>query len=62
MRTVPSPSPPPASIGTQYEIEGYEVQPNQKKETAKIGAPTKAISRRFSGGTGSGAYSFMKRS
>ena len=46
----------PAIIGAQNEILGYEVQANQKKEMTKMGLETTAISRRTSGGTGSGAY------
>lgn len=45
----------PAIIGAQNEILGYDVQANQKKEIAKIGPETIAISRRTSGGTGLGA-------
>lgn len=61
IRTVLKPTPPAASIGAQNVMEGKDVQPNQKKDIAKIGAPINAISSRFSGGTGAGLYSATKR-
>ena len=45
----------PANMGAQNDIDGYEVQPNQKKEIAKIGEAYKHKSKRYSGGTGAGA-------
>jgi len=57
MQKIPKPMTPPATRGDQRETEGNDVQPNQKKEIAKIGAPTMVISRRASGGTCAGAYS-----
>jgi len=45
----------PEDKGTQKDIHGKEVQPNQKKEAANRGPAMSAISRRCSGGTGLGA-------
>jgi len=52
---------PPAIRGDQSDIEGYDVHPNQKNETANKGAPSKVASRRASGGTLAGAYCSMYR-
>ena len=52
----------PANMGAQNDIDGYEVQPNQKKEIANMGVAHRHKSRRCSGGTGSGAYAFTARS
>ena len=52
MKTTDKPIAKPASMGTQKEIDGYDVQPNQKNAIAKSGAPKTASSRRNSGGTG----------
>jgi len=41
-------------MGAQNEIEGNDVQPNQKNATANKGAPGKANSNRYSGGTACG--------
>lgn len=54
MKTTEKPIASPASIGAQNEIDGYEVQPNQKNERAKIGAAMMAMSSRSSGGIISG--------
>ena len=53
---IPKPMNPPAMSGDQYDMEGYDVHPNQKNARANIGAPNIGISRRCSGGTGFGAY------
>jgi len=53
---------PPARRGDQYDIDGYDVHPNQKKEIANKGAPSSVTSRRASGGTLAGAYSSTYRS
>ena len=62
MNTTEKPMASPASIGAQNEIVGYDVHPNQKNETAKIGAAITAIFIRFSGGTIFGLYSSIRRS
>jgi hypothetical protein len=57
-----NPIKPPAKRGDQYDIDGYDVHPNQKKEIANSGAPSSVTSRRASGGTLAGAYSSTYRS
>jgi hypothetical protein len=47
---------PPAIQGDQYDIDEYDVHPNQKKEIANSGAANRVTSRRASGGTFAGAY------
>ena len=56
------PSVKPDMSGAQKEIVGKDVQPNQKKDTAKSGAAQMAALRRSSGGTGAGAHSRTLRS
>jgi hypothetical protein len=51
------PNSPPAKRGDQYDIDGNDVHPNQKKEIANRGAASSVTSRRASGGTLAGAYS-----
>jgi hypothetical protein len=53
---------PPARRGDQYDIDGYDVHPNQKKAIANRGAASSVTSRRASGGTLAGAYSSTYRS
>jgi hypothetical protein len=53
---IEKPNSPPAKRGDQYDIDGYDVHPNQKKEMANRGAASSVTSRRASGGTLSGAY------
>jgi len=62
IRKMEKPIRPPAKRGDQYDIEGYDVHPNQKKEIANNGAANSVDSRRASGGTLAGAYSLIYRS
>jgi hypothetical protein len=59
---IDQPNMKPDVIGAQNEMFGNEVHANQKKEMAKKGAATIAISKRTSGGTGFGAYLTTARS
>jgi len=51
-----NPISPPAKSGHQYDKDGYDVHPNQKKDIANNGPASKVTSRRASGGTLAGAY------
>ena len=62
MEMIAYPMNTPDIIGAQNEMEGYDVQPNQKKAMAKMGAAMMASPRRSSGGTLSGLYCSMSRS
>jgi hypothetical protein len=53
---IEKPNSPPAKRGDQYDIDGYDVHPNQKKEIENSGAASRVTSRRASGGTLAGAY------
>ena len=62
INTTEKPMANPASNGAQNEIDGKDVQPNQKNDTAKMGAAIKAISSRSSGGIIAGACFSISRS
>ena len=61
MARMEKPSNPPASTGLIQWTDGYEVQPNQKKEMTNVHAPTMHNSSRLSGSGGSGALSLIYR-
>lgn len=62
IQRIDQPNRKPDIIGAQNEILGFDVHASQKKAIAKEGPANIATSRRFSGGTGRGAYSKMARS